>query len=1382
MVNTKTGVVLLSLVAVLLMVEVVAAADSMIGYRSNTGSCATNLLNCPKVREWDTSSGTWGNERELATAGSPVREAVMRQSPVSNKKVLVTQSDDGWLDAYVCTNNCDVASSWVVANNIGQVWLNTPSPNSRRFDVEFESRTGDALLVYGVYNSDTSMDLAYRVLPAVATAWGFVSYINDAGHATDIQYSWVELARDPVASSEELALVAFDSTDSDINAWVWSGSSWGNYKELTAAATATGGYEALAVEYEADGGNALAMGGDSTSGLVKYSAWSGSAWSSVFSFDIDSGDTLDAWWLTLKADPFTDDLQLVVVDSGADLHTAYSSGTSWTVTSNIDTALDVSATRGADFAWEPTGNKGLLVWDTDPTGTTLSYRGCAPQCTGTTKTASGFDGNGGWISMSTNPTSTDSVRIIGTRLNSNNDGGSFKYNGGIIDFGETAISADLAGSGYEGGLMGGSFALAVGGVTADAFAAFKSSNINSLSTDCDELSEAARCPRLRVWDADNNAGAGEWSTSETLLPTIGGSGSNAVSQIIVKASPVSSRVVVVTEGADGDIDGFVCNKDCDQEGSWTKTDNLGDVWATAPGPSQRRFDVDFESDTGDVLLVFAPEDTVDGNDLKYVTLAANSNSWDTATPIPDSTSGTADLQYTWISLARNPKSNAILIAGIDTTDNDASAWIWDGSSLGSQQEFATNVVAAISSSGYDTEALATAWSADGTDAMAIVGDGTTGDLKWTSWDGSSWSSGAFDVDTGDSNDVFWLTLKADPYTDDMMAVILAASVWGAPYDLHTNRWTGSVWDSVTSNHMASSYSVVRQADFAWDPTSSTGKLMWDEDGSTTTNMHYRNWTGSAWSPAPPSSPTTTAAYSGSTIWLQMHTNPLTTGAVKILGLRESTTLGSLSWNGIAFVNYGDSIVRTGSGVSQTEAFSLDLHSRPDAIAAYRSNTDPSAGNCGSADALNCPKIKVWDPYANSWGSEIELSTAGSPVREAVVKRSPHPQYRKKTVIVTASDDGWLDMYVCMSNCGSASSWTVTNNVGLINFTTVPAYRGFDFEFETTSGIGLLVNTRTDISPPSPGKEMSGRYLFANEVVPDPVYQIISDSDTSTDNYYTWIDLERNPAAGSDEIILVGFDRTYDAVEAFVWPGYGSGGGWGNQQNIVSSASATGDRQSFAVKYAADGSKAVVVAGDGTTGSMGSYYWASGAWTAVTAFDIDASDAFDTTWVTLKEDPATDDLMATIVDSDKDLHTALWSGSSWGTIAEHDTDVDVVDQRAADFEWNPSGSEGQLVWDTDSTTSPEDLESKAWASGSWSASSSPTAATFAGSGGWIALSRNPAKDKVVRILGGRLNSNFDVGSLYYDDSLLFSNHGDSALTADTTVATYEAFNTAFRTDY
>ncbi|MEM4216082.1 MAG: right-handed parallel beta-helix repeat-containing protein, partial [Candidatus Anstonellales archaeon] len=424
--------------------------DGIIAYRSNTGAYG---LSSPKIRFWNsTGNGNWSNEIELQAVGSPIRYAIIKWSPISSKKVLITQSDDGYLDAFVCMENCTNPVSWQYTPDIGRVWTTAPATSSRRFDVEFETVSGDAIVVYGIVDAATNRDLAYKVLPANTPNFTGITeqYIDDTGHATDIQYTWIRMDRNPL-QKDELIVVGFDSTDSDINAWVWDGNKWGNQIEISGTATSTGGYEALAVRYAADGSKGMAIGGDGTVGNVNTRYWNGAAWSATITFDITSANQ-DVRWANLKADPASDDLQGIFVDSGSRLGTAYWNGSVWATTLAIDTGLDTGVARCVDFEWDYKGSQGYLVWDTDGAGTTLSYHLCTPQCTGATQTVSTFAGTGAWLTLYRQPDTSKIVRDLGIRLNSNFDIGSFYINSSaptIYNYGDAAITADTTVSTYE---------------------------------------------------------------------------------------------------------------------------------------------------------------------------------------------------------------------------------------------------------------------------------------------------------------------------------------------------------------------------------------------------------------------------------------------------------------------------------------------------------------------------------------------------------------------------------------------------------------------------------------------------------------------------------------------------------------------------------------------------------------------------------------------------------------------------------------------------------------------------------------------------------------------------------------------------------------------
>src|SRR5437016_13499728 len=116
-----------------------------------------------------------------------MRAVRVAPSPISSSwRIIVTESDDGWLDAYVCTPTC------TVTNNIGQVWSTAPGTPERRFDVAYENTSGDALLVYGVLSTDPTHDIAYRTYSGGSA--GAEQYLDDPRHARDAQSTQIDLA------------------------------------------------------------------------------------------------------------------------------------------------------------------------------------------------------------------------------------------------------------------------------------------------------------------------------------------------------------------------------------------------------------------------------------------------------------------------------------------------------------------------------------------------------------------------------------------------------------------------------------------------------------------------------------------------------------------------------------------------------------------------------------------------------------------------------------------------------------------------------------------------------------------------------------------------------------------------------------------------------------------------------------------------------------------------------------------------------------------------------------------------------------------------------------------------------------------------------------
>jgi hypothetical protein len=264
------------------------------------------------------------------------------------------------LDAYVWNG-----TSWIVTNNIASP--GTTANAYKCFDVAYEKTSGRALLVYS--RGTTTNEIGYKIW-TFGSGWGSEN-LFDLARTTGI-VRFINLASAPGTRSgtgddNEIALIYLDA-NIDTHGYVWTGSAWSEMGATAVwdATCAIATKECIAVAYEQTTGEALFIWGDSVATDFYYKTWDGTTLSANTLLDIASA-ALVGGWCTLKADPSSDDLFFVAGTSSttaSELETAYWSGSVWTVHAEHDAACDSNAQRPMDFAWEPTGGKGLLVWGT----------------------------------------------------------------------------------------------------------------------------------------------------------------------------------------------------------------------------------------------------------------------------------------------------------------------------------------------------------------------------------------------------------------------------------------------------------------------------------------------------------------------------------------------------------------------------------------------------------------------------------------------------------------------------------------------------------------------------------------------------------------------------------------------------------------------------------------------------------------------------------------------------------------------------------------------------------------------------------------------------------------------------------------------------------
>jgi hypothetical protein len=282
--------------------------DAFIAYRSNSG---TDQLNSPKSRIWDGDNAAWSGESEMPNVGSSVLFTRVAYCPIQQRsfeKIVVTLSEEGYLDAYVYDG-----TSWVTTSDVGQVWMIPPALATRPYDVAYESTSGEALLVYETVVGGGTKDLAYRTW-SLRTGWSQERYFDDSDHPSKIAVTFVELTS--VQNSDKIGVAYIDSTNNDANAMVWNGSAFSDFVELTGSVSVSS-EECVSIASETSGA-IVSVAGEGQ--FIKWSRFT-TSWSPVAVFDINSGATNPMNWLKL-AQSQDDRLMLTSVDGATYLATS----------------------------------------------------------------------------------------------------------------------------------------------------------------------------------------------------------------------------------------------------------------------------------------------------------------------------------------------------------------------------------------------------------------------------------------------------------------------------------------------------------------------------------------------------------------------------------------------------------------------------------------------------------------------------------------------------------------------------------------------------------------------------------------------------------------------------------------------------------------------------------------------------------------------------------------------------------------------------------------------------------------------------------------------------------------------------------------------------
>ncbi len=294
------------------------------------------VVQTPRYRIW--SGSAWSSELSAQNVGGTVQWIAVEGGTTRDEYVMGTQDASNDVNVQVYNGTTD---TW---GNLQEVTTGISNPQRRGFDVAYETNSGDAIIVY----CDGDADPSYYVWNG--TSWTSGGSINLTS-ANNCEY--VKLASDPI--SDEIILVSRD-TGATYEAQVWSGSAWGNARQIGSMTDTA--HEGIGLEYEASGNQAIVAVSNGGGASFAWTSWDGTSWG----INTTQGLGDDFEWGALRADDGSDNMALCYIDQDADIGVVRWDGNAWIAASERDTGGNANTGQAVDCAFETTaGRDGYIM-------------------------------------------------------------------------------------------------------------------------------------------------------------------------------------------------------------------------------------------------------------------------------------------------------------------------------------------------------------------------------------------------------------------------------------------------------------------------------------------------------------------------------------------------------------------------------------------------------------------------------------------------------------------------------------------------------------------------------------------------------------------------------------------------------------------------------------------------------------------------------------------------------------------------------------------------------------------------------------------------------------------------------------------------------------
>ncbi|MFQ6012545.1 MAG: hypothetical protein ACE5LS_02750 [Thermoplasmata archaeon] len=458
--------------------------------------------------------------------------------------------------------------------------------------------------------------------------------------------------------------------------------------------------------------------------------------------------------------------------------------------------------------------------------------------------------------------------------------------------------------------------------------------------------------------------------------------------------------------------------------------------------------------------------------------------------------------------------------------------------------------------------------------------------------------------------------------------------------------------------------------------------------------------------------------------------------------------------------FGNNWTSCANAFASENAYAYANDSASEGVVAYRSNT----GACGGSP-LNCAKTRTWD--GTVWGSELELSAAGSAVRGTRVVWDPQSDSTEHWIVVY-EDDGTLDVYYC--SAPGSCSLNLTDAGDLWAAAPGDHSKPYDIAYEATSRDLLLVY---EIDVADATRDLAYR-TFSRTTLTWSAEQYLDHADVvSTNPVIAWVELAMSVDAGTNNIGLLFFDTTNDDALLTTW----KGNGWraGAHEAVCSTTVTRTDSMGGTIAAEGLSGEYLALCGNGEDSAAYTTWTEASGWSAPTTFDPNSVALNDLRWFASYPRSGSDEIMILYSDDLKDTLASRWSGSALGTWTTLATDSQAGKRRPMGFAWNPDQSateDGLVVYDINVAGS---AAYRTWDNGlaSWT-----TQATFAASGThrWVEVVGNPNNETLKAKVFLLDDAAFDILSYNWTGS--GAPTGQFTISPDTTTRNFEMWESAW----